>query len=65
MFCAVSENYQHIFEKWYMHLIVNLSIKKKKKKKFSKNLKNSIKIKIGQAVLELLIQNQHFDCFDL
>ena len=26
---------------------------------------NSIKIKVGQAVLELLIQKQHFDCFDL
>ena len=28
-------------------------------------LKNSIKIKVGQGVLELLIQNQHFYCFDL
>ena len=33
--------------------------------KLSKELKNSIKIMVGQAVLELLIQNQHFDCFDL
>ena len=33
--------------------------------KLSKELKNFIKIKVGQAVLELLIQNQHFDCFDL
>ena len=33
--------------------------------KLSKELKNSIKIKVGQAVVELLIQNQHFDCFDL
>ena len=32
--------------------------------KLSKELKNSIKIKVGQAVLELLIQ-KHFDCFDL
>ena len=32
--------------------------------KLSKELKNSIKIKVGQAVLKL-IQNQHFDCFDL
>ena len=31
----------------------------------SKELKYSIKFKVGQAVLELLIQNQHFDCFDL
>ena len=30
--------------------------------KLSKELKNSIKIKVGQAVLELLIQNEHFDC---
>ena len=33
--------------------------------KLSKEFKNSIKIKEGQAVLELLIQKQHFDCFDL
>ena len=33
--------------------------------KLSKELKNSIKIKVGQVVLELLIQKQHFDCFDL
>ena len=33
--------------------------------KLSKELKNSIKIKVNQAVLELLIQNQHFDYFDL
>ena len=31
--------------------------------KLSKELKNSIKIKVAQAVLELLIQNEHFDCF--
>ena len=34
-------------------------------RKLSKELKNSIKIKVGQAVLELLIQKQHFDCFVL
>ena len=34
------------FEKSHMHLIV-----------MSKELKNSIKIKVGQALLELLIQN--------
>ena len=33
--------------------------------KLSKELKNSIKIKTGQAVFELLIQNEHFGCFDL
>ena len=33
--------------------------------KLSKELKNSIKIKVGQAVFELLIQNEHLDCFDL
>ena len=33
--------------------------------KLSKELKNSIKMKVGQAVLELLIQKQHFNCFDL
>ena len=29
----------------------------------SKELKNSIKISVGQALLELLI-NKYFDCFD-
>ena len=33
--------------------------------KLSKELKNSIKIKVGKVVLELLIQTEHFDCFDL
>ena len=33
--------------------------------KLSKELKNSTKIKVGQAVLELLIQKQNFDCFNL
>ena len=33
--------------------------------KLSKELKNSIKIKVGQSVFELLIQNEHFGCFDL
>ena len=33
--------------------------------KLSKELKNSIKIKVGQAILELLIENQTLDCFDL
>ena len=33
--------------------------------KLSKELKNGIKIKVGQVVLDLLIQEQHFDCFDL
>ena len=33
--------------------------------KLSKKLKNSIKIKVRQVVLELSIQKQHFDCFDL
>ena len=33
--------------------------------KLSKDLKNNIKIKVGQAVLTLLIQNQQFDHFDL
>ena len=32
---------------------------------YPKNSKNNIKIKVGQAVLELLIQNQQFDRFDL
>ena len=33
--------------------------------KLSKELKNSIKIKVGQAVLDLLIKKQNFDYFDL
>ena len=31
----------------------------------SKELTNNIKIKVGHAVLELLMQNLHFDCLDL
>ena len=55
MFCALSQNYQHLFCK----IIYAFN------SKLSKELKNSIKIKVGQAVLELLIQKHHFDCFDL
>ena len=33
--------------------------------KLSKELKNNIKIKVEQAVFELLIQNEHFSYFDL
>ena len=40
MFCALSQNYQHCFERLYVHFIVN----------FAKELKNGIK------VLELLIK---------
>ena len=31
--------------------------------KLSKELKNNIKIKVGQAVLDLLIHKQHFDYY--
>ena len=33
--------------------------------KLSKELKNGIKIKVGQVVLELLIKTYYFDCFDI
>ena len=46
MFCPVSQNYQHLFWK-----IIYASYSK-----LSKELKNSIKIKVDQAVLELLTQ---------
>ena len=54
MFCALSQNYQHLFE-----------IKKKyaSYSELYKEVKNSIKSNVGQVVLELLIQ-QHFDGFD-
>ena len=48
--------------------IINISLKKliyECYSKVSKELKNNIKIKVGQAVLELLVQNQHFGCFGL
>ena len=45
--------------------IINIFLKNASYGKLSKELKNSIKIKVDQAVLELLIQKQHFDCFDL
>ena len=50
MFCALSQNYQHLFEKM---IYASYS-------KLSKKPQNNIKIKVGQGVLELLIQNQHF-----
>ena len=45
MFCALSQNYQHLFENFYAAY-----------SKLSKKLKNSIKIQSSQAVLELLIK---------
>ena len=40
-------------------------MKYKSYSKLSKELKNGIKIRVDQAVLELLIQKEHFDCFNL
>ena len=46
--------------------IINIFLKNNTShSKLSIELKNSIEIKVGQAVLELLIQKQHFDCFNL
>ena len=56
MFCALSQNYQHLLKNIYIYASYI---------KLSKELKNSIKIKVDVAVLELLIQKQHFDYFDL
>ena len=53
-FVLYLKNYQNLFEKQYMHLIVN----------FPMNSKHSFKIKEGQAVLELLIQTASW-LFDL
>ena len=47
MFCALSQNYQHLLEKIIYAFYSNLT----------KELKSSIKIMVGQAVLELLIQS--------
>ena len=52
LFCARFQNYQHFFENDASY------------SKFSKVLRNSIRIKVGQAVLDLLIK-QYFKCFDL
>ena len=46
MFCVLSQNYQHCFEKYYKHPEANCLEK----------VKYGIKISIGQAVLELLIK---------
>ena len=54
MFCALSQNYQHLSEKM---IYASYS-------KLSKELNNNIKIKVGKVV-QLLIQRQHYDCFDL
>ena len=57
---------------WYYHILKGASYQEAKfckittpptYSKLYKELKNSIKIKVGQRVLELLIQKQHFDCF--
>ena len=49
MFCVVSQNYQHFFfSSW---------------SKLSKEPQNSITIKVGWVVLELLI-DQYFEYFD-
>ena len=45
MFCALSQNYQHLLEKWYMHLIVNSP----------RNSKMVLKL-VGQAVFKLWIK---------
>ena len=42
----LSQNYQHLFEKQYMHLIVN----------FPRTSKIALKFEVGQAVLDLLIK---------
>ena len=49
---ALSQYYQQFFEKLYASC-----------GKLFKKLRNSIKIWVGQAVLDLLIK-QYFDCFD-
>ena len=54
MFCALSQKLSTSFWK-----IIYASYSK-----LSKELKNIIKIKVGQAVLELLIQKQHFNYLD-
>ena len=47
MFCALPQNHQHLLEKKRIYAPCS---------KFSKELKNRIKIKVDQAILELLIQ---------
>ena len=44
MLCALSQSYQHLFEKYASY------------SKLSKELKRNIKIQVGLAVLELLIK---------
>ena len=54
MFCTLSQKYQYLFKKIIYAFY----------SKLSKELKNRIKSKVGQVVLELLIQTI-FKCFDL
>ena len=54
MFCALSQNRQHLFEK-----VVYPSYCK-----LSKELKNDIKILVNQAVFKLLDKKQSKYCFD-
>ena len=76
MFWALSQNYQHLFEKKYIYASYSELSKELKKKQTNKNknqnktkqsqkTEKKIKIKVGQAFFELLIQKQHFDCFEL
>ena len=50
MFCALFQNYLHLFEKM-ISVYESYS-------KLSKELKSSIKIKVGQSVLELIVIDQ-------
>ena len=53
MFCALSQNYQHFFEKRYWH---SLFLEKNSQRELSEKLKNCTGILVGQAVFELLMR---------
>ena len=52
MFCALNQNHQHLFEQLYVSY-----------RKLSKELKNSIKFEVGQAVLEFLFKTKFLTVF--
>ena len=54
MFCVLFQNYQHFFEKWYVHLEVNCP-------RYSKM--NGIKVLVDQAVLSYGSKQSKY-CFD-
>ena len=54
MFLSLSQNYHHLFEKWYIHLTVNCP----------RNSKMALKVKQARRFLEFVIKTYNYlNCF--